>query len=66
MVRGDLDARVSERLQQVLFEATSDPDAREPLLRFFKTTRFLPIDAKVRQALDTLGEGVERVGNEIE
>jgi phosphonate transport system substrate-binding protein len=66
MVRGDLDARVSERLQQVLIEATSDPDAREPLLRFFKTTRFLPLDAKVRQALQTLGEGVERVGNEIE
>ncbi len=66
MVRGDLDARVSERLQQVLVEATSDPDAREPLLRFFKTTRFLPIDAKVGQALETLGEGVARVGNEIE
>ena len=66
MVRGDLEPRVSERLRQVLIEATSDPDAREPLLRFFKTTRFLPLDAKVRQALETLGEGVERVGNEIE
>jgi phosphonate transport system substrate-binding protein len=66
MVRGDLDARVRERLQQVLAEAASDPDAREPLLRFFKTTRFLPIDEQGRQALESLGEGVARVGKEIE
>jgi phosphonate transport system substrate-binding protein len=66
MVRGDLDERVRERLQQVLIEAADDPDAREPLLRFFKTTRFLPIDAENRQALDNLRKGIRRVGAEIE
>jgi phosphonate transport system substrate-binding protein len=66
MVRGDLDAQVRERLHQVLAEAASDPDAREPLLRFFKTTRFLPIDADGRRALEALGEGIARVGKEIE
>jgi phosphonate transport system substrate-binding protein len=66
MVRGDLDERVRARLQQVLAEAASDPDAREPLLRFFKTTRFLPIDARTRQSLDKLRKGIVRVGAEIE
>ena len=66
MARGDLDERVRARLQQVLVEAASDPDAREPLLRFFKTTRFLPIDARARQSLDTLRKGIVRVGAEIE
>lgn len=66
MVRGDLDERVRVRLQQVLVEAASDPDAREPLLRFFKATRFLPIDARARQSLDALRKGIVRVGAEIE
>ena len=66
MVRGDLDERVRDRLRQVLVEAANDPDAREPLLRFFKTTRFLPIDAQDRQALDALRKGIVRVGRQIE
>jgi len=66
MARGDLDARVRERLQQVLAAAATDPDAREPMLRFFKTTRFLPIDEKTMQALDALREGIARVEKEIE
>ena len=45
MVRGDLDPKVEARLREVLIEAAGDPDAREALLQFFKTTRFLPIDA---------------------
>lgn len=66
MVRGDLDQRVRDRLRQVLIEAAADPDAREPLLRFFKTTRFLPIDAQDRQALDSLRKGIVRVGQQLE
>lgn len=66
MVRGDLDPRVRERLREVLVEAANDPDAREPLLRFFKTTRFLPIDASGRQALDALRKGIVRVGQDLE
>jgi phosphonate transport system substrate-binding protein len=66
MARGDLDERVRERLQQVLAEAAGDPDAREPMLRFFKTTRFLPVDEQARQALESLRAGIARVGKEIE
>lgn len=66
MVRGDLDARVRARLQQVLEQAAADPDAREAMLRFFKTTRFLPIDAQSRQALEKIGNGVGRVRAEVE
>ena len=66
MARSDLDERVRERLQQVLAEAADDPDAREPMLRFFKTTRFLPIDEPARQALESLRTGITRVGKEIE
>ena len=66
MVRGALDERVRDRLRQVLVEAAEDPDAREPLLRFFKTTRFLPIDQHDRKALDALREGIVRVGRQIE
>lgn len=66
VVRGDLDDKVRARLEQVLVEAAADPEAREPLLRFFQTTRFLPIDDASRRALDDLREGIVRVGREIE
>lgn len=66
MVRGDLDGKMRARLRQVLIEAADDPDAHEALLRFFKTTHFLPIDAGSRHALDALREGIVRVGAEIE
>lgn len=66
MVRSNLDPRVEARLREVLIEAASDPDAREALLRFFKTTRFLPIDAGSEQALQRLGAGVQRIRAEVE
>ncbi|MDQ2701513.1 MAG: phosphate/phosphite/phosphonate ABC transporter substrate-binding protein [Pseudomonadota bacterium] len=66
MVRGDLDARVRERLREVLVEAGSDPDAREALLRFFRTTRFVPIDAGTGETLRQLRAGVARVREEAE
>lgn len=66
MVRGDMDARVRARLREVLIEAASDPDAREAMLRFFKTTRFLPIDAESERALARLRAGVARVRAEVE
>lgn len=66
MVRGDLDPGVRDRLAELLGQAADDPDAREPMLRFFKTTRFLPIDATSRNALGTLAEGVARVRSEVE
>ncbi len=66
MVRGDLDSRVQQRLREVLIQAAGDPDAREALLRFFKTTRFLPIDPAAQQSLRELREGVARVRAEVE
>ena len=66
MARGDLDARIRKRLREVLLEAGSDPDAREALLRFFRTTRFLPIDDGTGAALRELGNGVARVRAEVE
>ncbi|WP_202844514.1 phosphate/phosphite/phosphonate ABC transporter substrate-binding protein [Luteimonas sp. SJ-9] len=66
MVRGGLDPRVRERLREVLAGAADDPDAREALLRFFKTTRFVPIDAQTGQALEQLRRGVSRVTREVE
>ncbi len=66
VVRGDLDPKVEARLREVLIEAAQDPDARDALLRFFKTTRFLPIDAPSEQALAYLRQGVKRVRAEVE
>ncbi len=66
MVRGDMDPAVRERLAQVLRGAAPDPDAREAMLRFFKTTRFLPVDAEARRALARLSVDVARVRAEVE
>lgn len=66
MVRGDLDAKVQARLREVLIEAANDPEAREALQQFFRTTRFLPIDPVTQHALDYMREGVKRVRAEVE
>lgn len=66
LVRGDLDGKVEARLQQVLRDAADDPDASEALLRFFKTTRFLPIDAASRRSLEHIAAGVARVRTDVE
>jgi len=66
VVRGDLDPRIEARLREVLLQAAQDPDARDALLRFFKTTRFLPMDATSEHALKRLREGVARVRAEVE
>ena len=66
MVRGDLDDRVKRRLREVLLAAADDPDAREALLQFFRTTRFLPIDTATEAALRDLRDGVKRVRVEVE
>lgn len=66
MVRGDLDRRIRDRLREVLLEAGKDPDAREALLRFFRTTGFHPVDETTAASLRSLGEGVSRVRAEVE
>lgn len=66
MVRGDLDPAVRTRLRQVLEQAADDPDARDALLQFFKTTRFQPLDAASERNLERLRKQIARVGAEIE
>lgn len=66
MVRDDLDAKVRARLYEVLIQAGSDPDAREALLQFFRTTRFLEIDDATRVSLHGLRDGVKRIRMEVE
>ena len=66
MVRSDLDPRVEARLREVLIDAAGDPDAGDALLRFFNTTRFIPIDDESQRALDRIADGVARVRAEVE
>ena len=66
MVRGDIDPKVEARLREVLLQAAQDPDAKEALRLFFRTTRFLPVDPASEQALDHLRRGVTRVREQIE
>jgi phosphonate transport system substrate-binding protein len=66
MVRGDMDPAVKARLREVLIDAANDPDAREAMLVFFKTTRFLPLDPTATHALQHLRTGIERVRTAIE
>lgn len=66
MVRGDLDAAIQARLREVLVEAAADPQARDALKYFFRTTRFMPIDGDTRQVLQRLRVGVVQVRSEVE
>ena len=66
MVRGNLDPKIEARLREVLLQAASDPDAREALLQFFKTTRFMPIDTQSQHSLQHIGDGVQRIRAEVE
>jgi phosphonate transport system substrate-binding protein len=66
VVRPGMDPRVEARLREVLLAAADDPDAREPLLRFFGTSRFVPVDAEAEASLERLRAGVERVRGQLE
>ncbi|NUS37702.1 MAG: phosphate/phosphite/phosphonate ABC transporter substrate-binding protein [Lysobacter sp.] len=66
MARGDLAPVVRDRLRDVLLQTAGDPDAREPMLEFSQTTRFLPVDAGAAAGLRRVREGVARVRAEVE
>nr|WP_133480137.1 phosphate/phosphite/phosphonate ABC transporter substrate-binding protein [Lysobacter segetis] len=66
VVRGDVDPRIAARLRDVLLEASRDPSARDALLAFFGTTRFLPMDAASGAALADIGRGVARIKADVE
>jgi len=64
--RSGMDPKIEKRLRQVLLEASVDPDASEALRRFIGTSRFIPVAAADRRALDQLGVGLARVRAEVE
>jgi len=66
MVRGSLDARIRERLRELLLEAAADPDAGDALAQYFQTSGFAPIDADSMHALRELQHGVLLVKDEVE
>nr|WP_245622609.1 phosphate/phosphite/phosphonate ABC transporter substrate-binding protein [Pseudoxanthomonas dokdonensis] len=66
MVRGDMPAKVEQRLREVLLQASQDPQAKQALDQFFRTTRFLPVDAASQQSLDHLRQGVGMVREKLE
>ncbi len=66
LVRGNLAPEVEQALRNVLLSAAEDPEGREPLLKFFGTSRFLPIDPAMQKSLDGLRDGVKRVRMELE
>lgn len=66
VVRDGLAPAVSARLRDVLLEAGDDPVAREPLRRFFRTTRFLPMNDAAERSLRDLSIGAQRVHRELE
>jgi phosphonate transport system substrate-binding protein len=57
---------VRTKLRELLLAAAADPDAREALLQFSTTTRFLPIDAVDDATLARLRAGIARVRAEVE
>lgn len=66
MVRGDLDARIRERLRQLLLDAANDPEAGTALAQYFHTTGFVPVDPASRDNLRQLQKGVLRVKDQVE
>lgn len=66
LVRPGMDPVVRARLQEVLLEASNDPQAAPALQKFFGTTAFHRIDPASQQALDRLGAGLTRVRLEVE
>jgi phosphonate transport system substrate-binding protein len=64
--RSGLDPQVQARLREVLIGAAADPDAREALLQYARTRRFLPVDAAAAASLRELRDGVARVRAEVE
>jgi len=66
LVRADIDPKVQARLREVLLQAGDDPEAAPALKRFFHTSRFLPVDARVERSLQALRDGARRVRAEVE
>lgn len=65
IVRGDLAPERVAKLRALLLAAGDDPAAREPLLRFFETDRFVEADASFRREMEILNRAVRIVRREL-
>ena len=66
LMREDIDPRVRAALLDVLLSAHDDPGAREAMLRYFGTSRFLPVDSFPNDRLEALRGSLRRVREELE
>ena len=66
LVSEDMDPKVAARLKEVLLGASEDPQARDALRQFFRTTGFYEADAETRRSLDELQRGARRVREALE
>lgn len=66
LVSGGMDPVVAERLKQVLLGASADPQARDALRQFFRTTGFYEVDAATAARLEKLRLGARDVREALE
>ncbi len=66
LVAGGLDPAVAARLKEVLLAASTDPQARDALRQYFRTTGFYEIDPASQAALDRLRVGARHVRETLE
>jgi phosphonate transport system substrate-binding protein len=66
LVSEDTDPKVAARLKEVLLGAAEDPQARDALRQFFRTTGFYEADAETRRSLDELRRGSRVVREALE
>ena len=66
VVAGNMEPAVAARLREVLLGASADPQAREALRQFFRTTGFYETDAATGRALDALRHDARAVREALE
>ena len=66
IVRAGLDPKVEARLRDILLHANEDAEGRAAMQKFFRTTRFLPIDPASARSLQWIREGAARVRESLE
>ncbi|WP_290887998.1 phosphate/phosphite/phosphonate ABC transporter substrate-binding protein [Arenimonas sp.] len=66
LVNGDMPPEVEARLREVLLGASTDPQARDALRQFFRTTGFYQADAATQVQLDKLRRGAREIREALE
>ncbi|GAB2495282.1 phosphate/phosphite/phosphonate ABC transporter substrate-binding protein [Arenimonas alkanexedens] len=66
LVSANMPPAVEARLKQVLLGASTDPQARDALRQFFRTTGFYEADAATQAQLDSLRRGAREIREALE